>query len=276
MPVIAFINKMDRVGADFERVLKMMRERLGVMPLPLQIPLGKEASFQGVIDIIEMEAVVYDDTTLGADFHKEPIPPEYQTAAETFREQLIETLADRNDVVMEHYINGSEISPQDIYAAVRQGTLGGDITPVLCGTAFKNKGIQLLLDAIVQYLPSPVDTPPVVGINPAGEEERRPATAEAPFAALAFKIMNDPYVGQLTFARVYSGSLDAKSSLYNATKGTKARIGKILKMHANKREEIDTISAGDIAALVGLKNITTGDTLCDPENPVVLASINIS
>ena len=275
VPVIAFINKMDRVGADFQRVLKMMRTRLGVVPVPLQIPLGKEASFQGVIDLIEMDAVVYDDTTLGADFHRQPIPPDHLSTAEAFREQLIEALADRNEVIMEHYINGSEISPQEIYAAVRQVTLGGDITPVLCGSAFKNKGIQPLLDGIVQYLPSPADTPPVVGVNPAGEEERRPATADAPFSALAFKIMNDPYVGQLTFVRVYSGAIDAKSAIYNATKGTKARVGKILKMHADKREEIDTISAGDIAALVGLKNITTGDTLCDPDSPVILASINI-
>ncbi len=275
IPIIAFVNKMDRVGADFKRVLKMMRDRLGVLPVPLQLPLGKEDSFQGVIDLIAMKAIVYDDTTLGARYHREEIPLAFQADAQTYREKLIETLADHNDVIMERYVSGGDIDPHEVQIAVREATVGSLITPVLCGAAFKNKGIQPLLDSIVDFLPSPAETHPVVGINSRGGEDRRPAAADAPFSALAFKIMNDPYVGQLTFARIYSGSIDTKATAYNASKGKKERIGKILKMHANKREEIDAVSAGDIAAFVGLKNTTTGDTLCDPEYPIVLAPISI-
>ncbi len=275
IPVIAFVNKMDRVGANFERVLSMMRQRLSVRPVPLQLPLGNEASFQGIIDLIEMEAIIYDDTTLGSQFHKEPIPSGSMARAQEYREQLIEALADQDDRILELYIEKADISPQELRLAVRKGTLQLTITPVFCGSSFKNKGVQPLLDGIVHYLPSPADVAPVIGLNEAGEEESRPPAEDAPFAALAFKIMNDPYVGQLTFTRVYSGSLTTKSQVYNATKEATERVGKILKMHANKREEIDSISAGDIAALVGMKGTTTGDTLCDPAHPVVLESIKV-
>lgn len=275
IPVIAFINKMDRVGSNFDRVLNMMKHRLHVRPVPLQIPLGKESSFRGVIDLIEQKAIVYDESALGSEFRREPIPKEYTSAAQEYREHLIEALADHDEVIMKRYIDGADIAFHELQAAVRKATLQLDITPVLCGAAFKNKGIQPLLDGIVQYLPSPVDIPPVIGINPAGDEERRPAAEDAPFSALAFKIMNDPYVGRIVFTRVYSGSLETKSSIYNATKGVSERVGKILKIHANKREEITSASAGEIVALVGLKNTTTGDTLSDPAHPIVLESIRV-
>ncbi|MFH0812840.1 MAG: elongation factor G [Pseudomonadota bacterium] len=273
IPVIAFVNKMDRIGANFERVLRMIRDRLDVCPLPLQLPLGIEADFQGIIDLITMEAIIYDETTLGAGFRIESIPHEYQADALEYRERLLETLADFDDGLMEKYIGGNEISSEEIRAVVRKATLALELTPVLCGAAFKNKGVQPLLDGVVDYLPSPGDIPPVVGFNPTGEEESRPAADEVPFSALAFKIMNDPYVGQLTYTRIYSGALSTKTVIYNSSKQTKERVSKILKMHANKREEIPYVSAGDIAALVGLTNTTTGDTLCDPGSPIVLESI---
>jgi elongation factor G len=273
IPVIAFVNKMDRTGADFERVLAMMKTRLKACPLPLQIPLGKEMDFKGVIDLIEMEAILYDETTLGAHFHIEPIPSAWQQIASDYREKLLETLADFDDAVMEKYVRGGEFSSAEIRTAVRKTTLALEVTPVLCGAAFKNKGVQPLLDGIIDYLPSPVDIPPVVGVNGEGEEEHRAADDEAPFSALAFKIMSDPHVGQLTFVRVYSGVLETKSAVYNASKQSRERISRILKMHANKREEIPFLSCGDIAALVGLKNTTTGDTLCDPHHPLLLESI---
>ena len=273
IPVIAFVNKMDRVGANFEHVLQMMKNRLSVCPLPLQLPLGKEARFRGVIDLIAMEAIIYDESTLGAHFHREPIPQDCASDALEYRERLLETLADFDDQLMEKYVNGSDISSKEIRSVVRRATLGLEITPVFCGAAFKNKGIQPLLDGIIDYLPSPADIPPIVGINPDGEEETRPPADESPFTALAFKIMNDPFVGQLIFARVYSGELKAKTAVYNATKKTTEKVSRILKMHANKREEAFSVSAGDIAALVGLRNTATGDTLCDPERPIVLESI---
>jgi len=273
IPVIAFVNKMDRVGANFEQVLQMMKNRLSVCPLPLQLPLGKEARFRGVIDLIAMEAVIYDESTLGAHFHKEPIPQDCASEALEYRERLLETLADFDDQLMEKYVNGSDINSKEICSVVRRATLGLDITPVFCGAAFKNKGIQPLLDGIIDYLPSPADIPPIVGISLDGEEETRPSADESPFSALAFKIMNDPFVGQLTFARVYSGELKAKTAVYNATKKSKEKVSRILKMHANKREEAPAVFAGDIAALVGLRNTATGDTLCDPERPIVLESI---
>jgi len=268
IPIIAFVNKMDRIGADFENVLKMMKDRINVCPLPLQIPLGKEANFQGIIDLIEN-----DETTLGAHYHKEPIPKAYQSYALEYREKLLETLADFDDLLMEKYVNGSEINSKEIRNVVRKASLGLKVTPVFCGSAFKNKGVQPLLDGIIYYLPSPADIPPIAGINPDGKEESRPAADEAPFSALAFKIMNDTHVGQLTFIRVYSGKLRAKTAIYNSSKKNKERVSRILKMHANKREEIQSVSAGDIAALVGLKNSTTGDTLCSPEYPIVLETI---
>ena len=273
IPVIAFINKMDRVGANFERVIKMMEERLKVCALPVQIPLGKEADFFGVIDLIDMEAVIYDESTLGSDFHREPIPEAHQDRALEYRERLLETLANFDDFFMEKYVGESVIEPQEIRNLIRRATLELKVTPVFCGAAFKNKGVQSLLDGVIEYLPSPVDIPPIVGINLNGKEETRPAALETPFSALAFKIMNDPHVGQLTFIRVYSGELAAKGTVYNASKEKSERVARLLRMHANKREEIQSVSAGDIAAIIGLKNTTTGDTLCHPKSPILLESI---
>ena len=273
IPIIAFVNKMDRVGANFERVLQMMEERLKVCALPVQIPLGKEADFFGAIDLIDMEAIIYDESALGAHFHREPIPESYQDRALEYRERLLETLANFDDLFMEKYVGESAIEPQEIRNLIRKATLELKVTPVFCGSAFKNKGVQSLLDGVIEYLPSPVDIPPIVGINPEGKEETRPAALETPFSALAFKIMNDPHVGQLTFVRVYSGELTAKGTVYNASKEKSERASRLLRMHANKREEIETVSAGDIAAIVGLKNTTTGDTLCHPKSPILLESI---
>jgi len=273
IPVIAFVNKMDRVGSNFERVIKMMEERLKVCALPVQIPLGKEADFFGAIDLIEMEAIIYDEGALGAHFHREPIPEAHQERALEYRERLFETLANFDDLFMEKYVDGRAIEPQEIRSLIRKATLELKVTPVFCGAAFKNKGVQSLLDGVIEYLPSPVDIPPIAGINPEGKEETRPAALETPFSALAFKIMNDPHVGQLTFIRVYSGELTAKSRVYNASKEKSERASRLLRMHANKREEIETVSAGDIAAIVGLKNTTTGDTLCHPKFPILLESI---
>ncbi|HJX32523.1 MAG TPA: elongation factor G [Thermodesulfobacteriota bacterium] len=273
IPIIAFVNKMDRVGANFERVLKMMEERLKVCALPVQIPLGKEADFFGAIDLIDMEAIIYDESNLGAHFHREPIPEAYQDQALEYRERLFETLANFDDLFMEKYVGERTIEPQEIRGLIRKATLELKMTPVFCGAAFKNKGVQSLLDGVIEYLPSPVDIPPIVGINPKGKEETRPAALETPFSALAFKIMNDPHVGQLTFIRAYSGELTAKSTVYNASKEKSERASRLLRMHANKREEIETVSAGDIAAIVGLKNTTTGDTLCHPKSPILLESI---
>jgi len=273
IPVIAFVNKMDRVGSNFERVIKMMEERLKVCALPVQIPLGKESDFFGAIDLVEMEAIIYDEGALGVHFHREPIPEAYQESALEYRERLFETLANFDDLFMEKYVAGSAIEPQEIRSLIRKATLELKITPVFCGSAFKNKGVQSLLDGVIEYLPSPVDIPPIVGINPEGKEETRPAALETPFSALAFKIMNDPHVGQLTFIRVYSGELTAKGTVYNASKEKSERASRLLRMHANKREEIETVSAGDIAAIVGLKNTTTGDTLCHPKSPILLESI---
>jgi len=272
-PIIAFINKMDRTGADFERVLTMMRKRLNVRPLPLQIPLGKEENFRGIIDIIEMEAIVYDEKTLGVHFHRQPIPDDYQEVAFACREKLLETLADFDDILMEKYVNGEEIDSGYIRNVVRDATLTLEVTPVFCGAAFKNKGVQQLLDGIIDYLPSPADIPPISGVNLDGEKEKRSVSVSESFSALVFKIMNDPYVGQVAFTRVYSGELKTKSMVYNSSKGKKERVSKIFKIHANKREEIERISTGDIGALVGLKNVTTGDTICDQANPIILEAI---
>src|SRR5215472_11031085 len=261
VPRLAFVNKMDRVGADFPRVVSQIRERLNANPVVLQLPLGTEENFRGVVDVVKMKAIVWDDENLGADYHEEDIPTELTDDAAAAREKLLESVADVDEKLMEKYLNGEAISEDEIRAAVRAGTLAMKIVPVLCGSAFKNKGVQPLLDAVVDLLPSPLDLPPMVGVNPeTGEEEERRADDKAPFTALAFKIMTDPYVGALTCLRVYSGVMTSGSYVFNSVKGKKERIGRLLKMHANKREEIKEVYAGDIAAAVGLRDTTTGDT----------------
>jgi elongation factor G len=273
IPRVAFINKMDRVGADYERAIQMMRDRLGTVPLPVQIPLGKEEHFVGVIDLVEMKGIIYDATTLGSTYHVIEIPEEYKAEALRYRERLLELLAEGDDALMKKYIEGIPVTVQKIKEAIRRATVAHQVVPVLCGSAFKNRGVQPLLDAIVDYLPSPFDVPAIEGIGPDGEtEHRRPADDEA-FAALAFKLMNDPFVGNLTYLRIYSGALKSGSTVYNATRGKEERIGRLLKMHANKREEIKEVYAGDIVAAVGLKGTSTGDTLSDKSKPIILESI---
>lgn len=274
VPRIAFINKMDRMGADFVMSVSSMVERLGARPVPVQIPLGKEDGFRGPIDLIRMRAYIFDDETLGAKYVETDIPEEYLPTALEYREKMIETLADFDEEIMERYISGEEVSEELIKSAIRKGTVELRITPVICGSAFKNKGVQQLLDAIVDYLPCPLDIPPVKGIEPrTGDEIVRHSVDDEPFSALAFKIMTDPFVGQLTFLRVYSGVLSSGSYVYNSTKDVKEKIGRLLKMHANKREDIKEIHAGDIVAAVGLKNTLTGDTLCDEDHPIILEAM---
>jgi elongation factor G len=274
IPRLAFINKMDRVGADYKRAIQMMKDRLGAHPLPLQLPLGKEGDFAGVIDLVEMRGIIYDATTLGATYHVIEIPEDLKDEALRYREKILEKAAEADESLMERYIEGAEITPEEIKRAIRKATVGHQVVPVLCGTAFKNRGVQALLDAIVDYLPSPLDVPAIEGTTPDGEKgERHPDDAE-PFSALAFKLMNDPYIGHLTYLRIYSGSLKAGSTVYNATRGRNERIGRLLKMHANKREEIKEVYAGDIAAAVGLKDTSTGDTLSDKSHPIILESIS--
>ena len=274
VPRIAFINKMDRVGADFFNVVEMMEERLGANPCPIQIPLGAEGDFQGVIDLVHMRAIVWEEETLGARFHYAPIPEDYVDMAHEYREKLLEKISDVDEEIMEKYLMEGEITPEEILAALRKGTLDLTFVPVLCGSAFKNKGVQPLLDAIVDLLPSPLDIPPVKGINPdTREEEVRLTDPKEPFAALAFKVMVDPFVGQLVFFRVYSGRLESGDTVYNPSRQKKERIGRLLRMHANKREEITSVEAGDIAAAVGLKYTLTGDTLCDPAHPILLEAM---
>jgi elongation factor G len=271
VPRIAFMNKMDRVGADFFMSVHSLVDRLGATPVPIQLPIGREADFRGSVDLVTMKAVLYDDETLGAKYIVEDVPASMMDLAQEYREKMIEAVAEFDETAMEKYVNGDPLSVEDIKRAIRAGTIALKITPVLCGAAFRNKGIQQLLDGIVDYLPSPVDIPPVVGVDPAsGKEVKRLASDNEPFAALAFKIMTDPFSGQLTYFRVYSGTLKAGSSVLNVTKGSKERIGRLLKMHANKREEIEGVYAGDIAAAVGLKATTTGDTLSDEKHPILL------
>ncbi|MGC2422820.1 MAG: elongation factor G [Nitrospirota bacterium] len=271
VPRIAFMNKMDRTGADFYRSVQTMIDRLGARPVPIQLPIGREENFKGIIDLVRMKAVLFLDETLGAKFEETEIPEDMTAKAQEYREKMIEALSDVNDALMEKYLGGEAISEEEIKNALREGTIKLKITPCTCGTAFKNKGVQPLLDAVVDYLPSPLDVPPVVGKHPSsGDDVIRKADDSEPFSALAFKIMTDPFVGQLTFFRVYSGTMNAGSYIYNATKDNKERVGRILKMHANKREDIDVVYAGDIAAAVGLKSTTTGDTLCDLSHPVIL------
>ncbi len=274
VPRIAFMNKMDRIGADFYMSVQTMVDRLGANAVPIQIPVGAEDKFRGCIDLIKMKAVLFDDETLGAKYVVENIPAELQEKAQEWRDRLIEKLADVDDVVADKFLNDQQPTDAEIVAAIRKGTISMQIFPVICGSAFKNKGVQLLLDAVVDYLPSPVDIPAVKGVDPkSGEEITRKASDSEPFSAMAFKIMTDPFVGQLTFIRVYSGTLNSGSYVYNSTKGTRERVGRLLKMHANKREEIQEIYSGDICAAVGLKNSLTGHTLCDENKPVILEAM---
>jgi len=274
VPRIAFINKMDRVGADFFRGVQMIKDRLKANPLPIQLPIGKEDTFKGVIDLVRMKAVIWSDESLGANYHEEEIPADLLDEAIEYREKMIEEISSHDDALMEKYLSGEALSEQEIMAAIRACTIAIKFCPVICGSSFKNKGVQNLLDAVVDYMPSPVDIPPIKGIDvdTSAEIERIASDAE-PFSALGFKIMTDPFVGQLTFFRVYSGVANAGSYIYNSTKGKRERLGRILKMHANKREEIKEVFTGDIAAAVGLKYTTTGDTLCDEDKQVILESI---
>jgi len=275
VPRLAFVNKMDRLGADFFRVVKMIEDRLGARPAVLQLPVGAEDKFVGIVDLVTMKAVVWEDESLGAKFREAPIPVELKAQAEEYREKLIEAAADCDEAIMEKYLEGKEIGEAELRRAIRAGTLSLKIVPILCGSAFRNKGVQPMLDAVVDYLPSPLDIPPVKGVEPGTDKlAERPASDDAPFSALAFKIMTDPFVGTLTFFRVYSGAINSGASVYNSTKTKRERIGRLLKMHANKREEIKEVYAGDIAAAVGLKTATTGDTLCDENKPIVLESID--
>ena len=275
VPRIAFINKMDRPGADFFRCVELIRERLGTVPLPIQIPMGSEDNFQGMVDLIGQKAIFYDKDTLGAQFRVEEIPDGIRTEAAEAREKMLETLADVDEALMDKYLNEGNFSVAEVEAAIRKGTLGQKFVPVLCGAAFKNKGVQLLLDAIVKFLPSPLDVPAVQGPPKVGSEqvEMRSASDEAPLAALAFKIMTDPYVGQLAFLRIYSGVLRAGSYIYNSSKDIRERVSRLLLMHANKREEIEEARAGDIVAALGLKKTGTGDTICLEDHPIVLESM---
>ncbi len=276
VPRLVYVNKMDRVGADFFRCLDMLRERLGAHAVAIQLPIGNEERFAGIVDLIDQDALVWDenDETLGKEYKKVPIPPDMLDLVREYREKMIEGLAEVDDHLMEKFVGGIAPSAEELKAAVRKGTTQLTLFPVICGSSFKNKGVQALLDCVIDCLPSPLDIPPMQGINPeTSETEERKASDEQPFAALAFKIMNDQHVGQLVFLRVYSGTLKAGSGVFNSTKDKKERVGRLLRMHANKREEIEEIQAGDIAAAIGLKSTTTGDTLCDTDHPIVLESM---
>ena len=271
VPRIAYVNKMDRIGADFPKAVQTMVDRLGANAVPIQLPIGGESDFVGLIDLVKMEAIIYTDD-LGTAHETSAVPAQYLAAATAARDKLVEAVADNDDSLAEAYLEGEEISPERLTAALRRAVIAATVTPVLCGSSFKNKGVQPLLDAVVDYLPSPLDVPPAEGIVPGKEDQHitREASETAPFAALAFKVMSDPYVGRLTYLRVYSGSIQSGAALINATKDRKERAGRLLMMHANHREDVDSVSAGDIVAAVGLKSTTTGDTLCDPSAPIVL------
>ena len=274
VPRIAFINKMDRMGADFSRGVAMMRDRLGANPVPIQLPIGKEEDFRGLVDLVEMKAYIWEDESFGSRFEEVEIPADMEEEVEAAREAMIEEISSNDEELMEKYLGGEELSVEEIRAGIRKATCSLQINPVLCGSAFKNKGVQSLLDAVVEYMPSPLDVPPIQGIDPdSGEPLSRPADDDGPFAALAFKVMTDPFVGQLTFFRVYSGYAESGASVINATKQKKERFGRLLKMHANKREEIKMVYSGDIAAAVGLKTTGTGDTLCDPKDVCLLEAM---
>jgi elongation factor G len=278
VPRICFINKMDKMGADFEHAVDTIRKRLNARPVAIQIPIGQEAGFKGVVDLIGMKAIYWRDETMGAKYEVEEIPADLKKKAEAFHAQLVESVAEHDDELLHKFLEGEPISEAELRASLRRSTIELRLFPVLCGTAFKNKGVQTLLDAVVDFLPSPLDIPPAEGVDPDHPEKSltRKADDSEPFSALAFKIMADPFVGQLTFIRVYSGHLKTGDSVLNTTKGKSERIGRLLKMHANKREEITEIFAGDICACVGLKNITTGDTICTDKAPILLESIEFA
>ena len=276
VPRMAFVNKMDRTGADFYNVVEQMREKLSANPIPIQIPIGAEENFQGVVDLINMNGIVWDDESLGAKYEIVEIPEDLKEKADEYRKLMLENIADHDDELMEKYLMEEVISEEEINNAIRMATLARDITPVLCGTALKNKGVQILLDKVIEYLPSPLEVEAVNGVDPKDEKTKmkRNPDVEEPFSALAFKIMTDPYVGKLTFFRVYSGTLEKGSYILNSTTGEKERIGRILEMHANDKKDIDIVRAGDIAAAVGVKKVNTGDTFCDLESPILLEKIS--
>ena len=273
VPRMAYVNKMDITGADFYRVLDMMRDRLHTHPVPIQLPIGKEMTFRGIVDLVEMEADVYYDVE-GKDVRVEPIPDDMKELAQKYHNEMVEAAAETDEALMEKYLEEGTLSKEDIRAALRKATIANEIVPVCCGSSYRNKGVQKMLDAVVDYMPSPVDIPPVDGVDPeTGEEDTRKADDNEPFSALAFKIMTDPFVGKLCYVRVYSGVVHAGDIVYNSTKGKRERLGRILMMHANDRTDIDTCYTGDIAAAIGVKNTTTGDTFCDEKHPIILESM---
>ncbi|MGP1575430.1 elongation factor G [Selenomonas sp.] len=273
VPRMAYVNKMDITGADFFNVMKMMQERLQANPVAIQLPIGSEDTFSGIVDLIKMEAIIYEDD-LGKVADEVAIPDDMKDLADEYRDKLLEAVAEEDDELMEKYLGGEEISEDEIRKAIRKATIACKMTPVTCGSSYRNRGVQPMLDAIVDFMPAPIDIPAIKGVDPdTGEEDHRDSTDDGPFAALAFKIMADPYVGKLAFFRVYSGTLSSGSYVFNSTKGKKERIGRILQMHANHRAELDTVYSGDIAAAVGLKDTTTGDTLCDDSKPIILESM---
>ncbi len=275
VPRMAFVNKMDRTGADFFNVITQMEEKLGANPIPIQIPIGAEENFRGVVDLINMRGIIWDDQSLGMEYEEIDIPDDLKEKADEYRKIMLEAIADHNDTLMEKYLMEEEISESEIEDAIREATLSLSITPVMCGTALRNKGVQALLDKVIRYMPSPYDISAITGKNPENHDEKleRKPSVQEPFSALAFKIMSDPYVGKLTFFRVYSGELEKGSYIYNATTGKRERIGRILEMHANDKKDLDVVRAGDIAAAVGVKEVRTGDTFCDVDNPILLEEI---
>jgi len=274
VPRIAFVNKMDRSGADFLRVIEQIKERLGSQAVPIQLPIGAEEEFEGIVDLLTMQAIYWHDDDMGMSFELKPIPTTMQEDAEIWRENLLDVVAEANDELTDKYLEEGDLSTEEIHSGLRQLTLSGDIVPALCGSAFKNKGVQAMLDAVVHYLPSPLDVPAIKGVLDDDTEDERPSSDNAPFAALAFKIATDPYVGTLTFFRVYSGVMNSGDAVYNPIKGKRERIGRLLQMHSNSREEINEVRAGDIAAAVGLKEVTTGDTLCDQNARITLEKMD--
>ena len=273
VPRMAYVNKMDIMGANFYRVVDMMKDRLKCNAVPIQLPIGSEDDFKGLVDLVEMKAEVYYDD-LGKDMRDEPIPEDMMEMAQKYHDEMVEAAAEMDDEIMEKYLEGEELTVEEIKKCIRKGCIENKIVPVVCGTSYRNKGVQKLLDAVVDYMPSPLDIPAIKGVNPeTGEEEDRPASDSEPFSALAFKIATDPFVGKLCYFRVYSGTVDAGATVLNATKDGSERMGRILQMHSNHRKDIDTVYSGDIAACVGLKNTTTGDTLCDPKHPIILESM---